>query len=81
MLARFVLWLCRLFPILSYDYRHKRIRKRQMCPGCGNFGKVSIRMDQGSGDVICQCPVCLACWAYNPVIRRDVWAKLPKVEE
>jgi len=40
MLARLVLWLIRLFPILSYDYRHRRIRRRQICPACGNKVKV-----------------------------------------
>ena len=81
MLARFVLWLCRLLPFLSYDYRQRRIRRKQICPACGNKVRVEIRMDSAGGQVICQCPIDLACWAYNPVIRADVWAKLPKVEE
>ena len=81
MLARFVLWLIRLFPILSWDYRHRRVRRNQICPACGNKVRVTIRLDTERGEVICQCPIDLACWAYNPVIKTAVWAKLPKVEE
>ncbi len=81
MLARLVRWLIRLFPLLSYDYRHRRIRRRQVCPACANKAKVDIRFDPVSKQIVCQCPTCLACWAYNPVVRSDVWAKLPKVEE
>ena len=81
MLARLVRWLIRLFPILSADYRRRRVRRRQICPACGNVAKVSIRADNSTGMVLCQCPTCLAMWAYNPVVRPDVWAKLPKVEE
>ena len=81
MLARLVLWLIRLFPILSYDYRHCRIRRRQICPACGNKVKVEIRVDQTNGQVICQCPIDLACWGYNPVVKPEIWATLPKVEE
>ena len=81
MLARFVLFLIRLFPILSYDYRHRRVRRRQICPACGNKVKVSIRFDSASGAIVCQCPIDLACWGYNPVVRPDVWAHLPKVKE
>ena len=81
MLARFVLWLIRLLPWLSYDYRHRRIRRRQICPACGNMVAVTIRVDLQTGQVVCQCPIDLACWAYDPVIRSDVWAHLPKVKE
>ena len=81
MLARFVLWLIRLFPILSWDYRHRRVRRKQICPACGNKVRVTIRLDTVSGQIICQCPIDLASWAYNPVIKQAVWAKLPKVEE
>jgi len=80
-LAAFVLWLIRRFPILSADYRARRVRRRQICPACGNSEKVTIRCDSSTGQVICQCPTCMAMWAYNPVVRPDVWAKLPKVEE
>ena len=81
MLARFVRLLIRWFPILSYDYRHSRIRRKQICVACANKVKVEIRFDPGSKLVIIQCPVCLACWGYNPVVRADVWSHLPKVEE
>ena len=81
MLARFVLWLVRCFPILSYDYRHSRIRRRQVCPACGNHGKVAIRFDAQAKQIICQCAECLSCWAYNPVVKTEIWATLPKVEE
>ena len=81
MLARFVRLLIRWFPILSYDYRHRRIRRRQICPACGNKVRVEIRFDAATGAVICQCPIDLACWGYNPVVRADVWAHQKKVEE
>ena len=42
MLARLVRWLIRLFPLLSYDYRHSRIKRRQLCPACGNTVRVEI---------------------------------------
>jgi hypothetical protein len=81
MLARFILWLIRIFPWLSYDYRHRRIKKRQICPACGNHGKVSTRFDPAEKKMVCQCPTCLACWGFEPVVRCDQWAKLPRVEE
>lgn len=81
MLARFVLWLIRRFPILSADYRQRRVRKRQVCPACANKGKVIMRCDPTTGSVLCQCPTCLAMWAYNPAVRQDKWASLPKVKE
>ena len=81
MLALLVRFLIRLFPILSYDYRHRRVRRRQICPACGNKVKVEIRFSVQSKQIVCQCPVCQAMWGYNPVVRPDVWAHLPKVEE
>ena len=81
MLARFVLWLIRLFPILSYDYRHRRIRRRQICPNCGNYGRVHIRFDPSGALAVCQCQTCMACWGYNSVVKPEIWATLPKVEE
>ena len=80
-LAALVRWLIRCFPVLSYDYRHRRIRQKQICPACANCSKVSIRCDSSTGQVVCQCRVCLACWAYNPVVKPEKWANLPKVEE
>ena len=44
-LAAFVLWLIRRFPILSANYRVRRVRRRQICPACGNSEKVSIRCE------------------------------------
>jgi hypothetical protein len=81
MLARFVRLLILWFPILSYDYRHRRIRRRQICPACGNKVKVEIRFDPTTQQVICQCPIDLSCWGYNPVVRADVWSHQKKVEE
>ena len=81
MLAAFVRWLIRLFPLLSYDYRHSRIKRRQICPACGNKVRVEIRFDALSRQVVCQCPLDLCCWAYNPVVKSEVWAKSPRVEE
>ena len=80
-LAVLVRWLVRRFPIISYDYRHSRIRRRQVCPACANAGLVEIRFDAAARQVVCQCKVCLACWAYNPVVKPEKWANLPKVEE
>ena len=81
MLAAFVRWLIRLFPLLSYDYRHSRIKRRQICPACGNKVRVEIRFDVLTKQIICQCPIDLACWAYNPIVKSEVWAKSPRVEE
>lgn len=81
MLSRLVRLLIRWFPILSYDYRHRRVRRRQICPACGNKVKVEIRFDVKTGTLVCQCPVDLACWGYNPVVKSEIWAHLPKVEE
>jgi hypothetical protein len=81
MLARLVLCILRLFPSLSYDYRHRRIRRRQFCPACGNKVWVTIRVDQATGQVTCQCPIDMAMWAFDPVVRLDKWARLPKVED
>lgn len=81
MLAAFVRWLIRVFPILSYDYRHRRIKRRQFCLNCLNKVKVTASLDTRTGDTVVQCPFCMACWAYNPVVKRELWAKLPKVEE
>lgn len=81
MLARLVRFLIRLFPILSYDYRHRRIKRRQICPACGNKVKVEMKFDPTSKLLVCQCPICNSCWGYNPVVRADVWSHLPKVEE
>lgn len=81
MLARLVLWLCRVFPILSADWRQRRVRRVQFCPACMNRVRVSIRFDAGSRAIVCQCPDCLACWSYNPAVRPEKWAELPKVTE
>ena len=81
MLAAFVRWLIRLFPLLSYDYRHSRIKRRQICPACGNKVRVEMRFDPVGKVVVCGCPICLSNWAYNPVVKSEVWAKTPRVEE
>ena len=77
-LVRFLIWLC---PLLSYDYRHRRVKRRQVCPACGNHVRVIIRFDVGTRQVVAQCPLDLAMWAYNPVVKPEIWAKLPKMEE
>ena len=81
MLSAIVLLLIRWFPILSYDYRHNRIKPKQRCPGCGNRVKVEMRLVPTLGQIMCQCPLCLSCWAYNPVVKMNAWAKLPTIEE
>ena len=81
MLARLVRLLIRWFPLLSYDYRNRRVKRYQICPACGNKGQVEIRFDVAGKQIVCQCRICLACWGYNPLVRADVWAHLPKVDE
>jgi len=81
MLARLVRWLIRAFPILSYDYRRRRIKRRQFCPACANKVKVEMRFNPAQRQVVCQCPRCLACWGYDTAVKPDQFAALPKVEE
>jgi hypothetical protein len=80
LLSAIVRLLIRWFPILSYDYRHNRIKPKQRCPGCGNKVKVEMRLVPHLSQIMCQCPVCLSCWAYNPVVKLSAWASLPKIE-
>jgi hypothetical protein len=80
MLAAVVQFLIRVFPWLSYDYRHSRIRRRQFCPACLNRVKVDMRFDPREKVVVCQCPLCLAAWGYNPPVNAARWAK-PFTEE
>jgi hypothetical protein len=75
MLAAVVLFLIRVFPWLSWDYRHRRIKRRQICPACANKVKVDIRFDPREKVIVCQCPLCLAAWGYNPAVMVGKWAK------
>ena len=79
MLAAFVRFLIRLFPFLSYDYRH-RIRPRMQCPACGTYRKHAMKFDALEKLVILQCAQCSAQWGYNPRVKAQTWAK-PVVEE
>jgi len=79
MLAALVRFLIALFPWLSYDYRHRRVKRKQTCLACGNRVKVDIRYNPVEKLVVCGCPVCLATWGYNPIVQSQKWAK-PAVE-
>ena len=74
MLAAVVQFLIRVFPWLSWDYRNRRIKRRQMCVACGARGKKDLRYDPIQKVVIVQCPLCLAAWGYNPVVNAGKWA-------
>lgn len=80
MLARLVRLLIRAFPWLSYDYRHRRVKRVQFCPACANKVRVTMSYAPQQKQIVCQCPICLACWGYNPVIRSDVWATVNREE-
>ena len=75
MLAALVRLLIRIFPWLSYDYRHRRVKRVQVCPACGNRVHVEIRFDPFEKQVRCSCPICQAAWGYNPVVTVTKWVK------
>ena len=81
MLAAVVRWLCRVFPWLSYDYRHRRIRKVQFCPACMHKVRVTMRFVPGTGAVLVQCPDCLVCWGYNTAVKPELFSNLHKDPE
>ena len=64
--------------VLSANYRARRAKRRQICPACGNSEKVSIRCDSSTGQVVCQCPTCLAMWAYDQSCNRTCGRNCPK---
>lgn len=80
MLAAAVRLLIRLIPWLSWDYRNRRIPRRQKCPACGNGGRKDLRYDPDQKLVICQCPLCMAAWGYEPVVKAGKFSK-PATEE
>jgi hypothetical protein len=71
----------RWVPWLSWDYRHRRVPKRQMCPACGDFGKKDLRYDPGEKVVIVQCPTCMAAWGFAPIVADGKWARPPAPPE
>jgi formate dehydrogenase maturation protein FdhE len=81
MLAALVRFLIRLFPILSYDYRH-RIKPKQMCPACGAYRRHQMKFeaagDTQTASVVLTCAQCSARWSYEPRVRAQDWVKPPE---
>ena len=75
MLAALVRFLIRLFPILSYDYRRRRIRAKMMCPACGCYRRHHKTFEPKEQVVVLTCVECGARWSYNPVVRAQDWVK------
>jgi len=75
MLAKFVLWLIRILPILSADYRARRITPRQMCPACGCAKKHAMTFDPKQSLLVLQCVQCQAHWGYKPIVNTHRWVK------
>jgi len=80
MLAALIRFLIRLLPWLSYDYRHRRVKRKQTCPACGNRVKVEMRFEPAQKLIVCGCPICFAMWGYNPIVKSEKFAK-PVTEE
>src|SRR5258708_3056077 len=72
-IAVYVRFLIRLFPILSYDYRNRRVKQKQICPACGNRSKIEMRYHPHEKQVVCGCPICFASWGYNPIVKTEKW--------
>jgi hypothetical protein len=68
------------WPWLQYDYRRRRINPREICPSCAFAGVKEMRFNPIEKKVVVQCPRCLACWAHDPVVTAQVWAKPPSEE-
>jgi len=75
LLAAFVRLLIRLIPWLSYDYRHRRVKRVQICVACGNRVRVRIQFHLVEKAVLCQCSECSATWGYNPIVKTEKWMK------
>ena len=80
MLAKFVLWLIRIIPWLSYDYRHRRINPVQFCVSCLNKRRMKLQFNPIDKMVLATCPECGATRAYPPAVNAQAWAK-PVTEE
>ena len=78
MLAALVHFLIRIIPWLSYDYRHRRVKRKQVCPACGNRVRVQMEYDPKQRLLVCVCPLDGARWGYNPVVKDQTWAKPPE---
>jgi hypothetical protein len=78
--AALVRFLIRVIPWLSWDYRNRRISRRQKCLACGNGGRKQLRYDPEQKLVIVQCPICMAAWGREPVVRAALFSK-PAAEE
>ena len=74
MLAAVVQWLIRVFPWLSYDYR-RRVRRNEKCVACGSTGRKDLRYDPVEKLVVVQCPICLAAWGRDPLVKAGKWAR------
>lgn len=71
----FIRFLIRLFPWLSWDYRNRRIKPRQMCPACGAIKKHDMQFDPAQSLVVLTCGECKATWGYNPIVNTQIWFK------
>jgi ribosomal protein L32 len=90
LLSAIVRLLIRWFPILGADHpwrverryiKAHRIPPVQRCQGCGNRVRVDMKVNPYQNQVVCQCPLCLTAWGYNPFQKLNSWAKLPTIEE
>lgn len=62
-----------VIPWLSFDHRNRQIKRRQKCVACGIGGKKDLRYDPVEHMVLVQCPVCLATWGYDPIVKTQKW--------
>lgn len=65
-------------PWLLADYRRRRINPRELCPSCGFAGVKDMRFNHVEKVLVVQCPRCLACWAHDPLVKAQAWAKPPE---
>jgi len=70
-----VLLAIAVIPWLSWDYRNRRVKKRQHCVACGNIVKVEMLWNAMEKQIVCKCPECSALWGYNPVVRAESWSR------
>jgi hypothetical protein len=73
-MKQFVLFLIRLIPWLSADYR-RRIKPKRKCPACGAVKKHLMKFDPAQKLVAFTCVCCSAQWGYDPVVNVAKWHK------
>lgn len=86
-LAAAVRFAITIVPSLSHDYRHRRIKPRQVCPACGDRGPHDLKFEPKEptegpqpGLVVLTCRKCSARWGYNPIVKTQLWVKPPTEE-